>query len=91
MGKELIKMRQLRNEQFKIKARLSTHELYAAKLRSNITNAWDDKSKENVVATNALLLQEARADINACQSKLREIKRSYKAYNRVYDIRHAKK
>lgn len=88
MSKDLIKMRQLRNLQFDVRARLKTHELYAAKLRSNITHAWDDETKENVVVTNAILLSEARVDINACQNRLREIKRDIKAYNRHYDLLH---
>ena len=87
MAKELIKMRQLRGKQMRMRARLQTHELYAAKLRSNITSAWDDETKDDVVKTNALLLQEARADINVCQNYLRGLKRDIKMYNRHYDLR----
>ena len=90
MNKNLIKMRQLRAEKLDVKARLSTHELYAAKLRSNITKAWDVPSEDNIVKTNAVLLVEARADINACQSRLREIKREIKQSNRSYEERRAK-
>jgi hypothetical protein len=90
MNKNLIKMRQLRSERVELKARLATHELYAAKLRSNITQSWDVPSEDNIVKTNAILLIEARADINACQNRLRNIKREIKQNNRSYEERRAK-
>lgn len=91
MDKDLIRMRQLRVKQAMLKGRLATHELYASKLRSNITHAWDDESKDNVVTTNALLLQEAREDIRACQSQLKATKSRIKLHNRAYESRRSQK
>ena len=86
MNSILKKMRQIRATQNNIKNYLHMHELYAAKLRANITSAWDDISKDDVVTSNARLLDGARLDIRVCQGELRKLKYQLKMYNAEYDI-----
>lgn len=86
MNSILKKMRQIRAKQNSFKNYLRMHELYAAKLRANITSAWDDISKDDVVTSNARLLDSTRLDIRVCQGELRKLKCQLKMYNAEYDI-----
>ena len=90
MNSILKKMRQIRAKQNSFKNYLRMHELYAAKLRANITSAWDDNSKDDVVTSNARLLDSTRLDIRVCQGELRKLKCQLKMYNAEYDIRRKK-
>jgi hypothetical protein len=90
MSKDLIKMRQVRAKQVKVKSALIRHEAYAKMFRENITKAWDKEGKDDVVASNGRMLDIARQGITECQTTLRALKREMREHNRHYDLRHSK-
>ena len=87
MSKELNKMRKLRKLQVETRSRLKSLEEFASMFRSKLHEKWGNIDPvEHAVATEAAhLLSKTRVGINMCQSRLKSIKHSLRAYNHIYD------
>jgi hypothetical protein len=86
MNKMLTRMRSIAHATKEIRKTLKLHEEANKKLRDSITPLWDNPEKDGVVADLSKQLTVGRANVRACQTILHELKKSFKHYNKRYDM-----
>ena len=85
MKKALEQMRRIRVAQVAVKASLKSQEAINQSYRSLITEAWDDRTRDEQVKEWSGCLATGRKLVRGYQAALHELKANIRTYNKRYD------
>ena len=90
MKKTLEQMRKIRIAQVAVRKSLKIQEETNQNFRKNITEAWDDRTRDYEVKNLAEQLAAGRKLVRGYQAALHELKANIRVYNKRYDrsLRH---
>ena len=87
----LTKMRSISTAIVSLRESLKAQEKRNLKYRQCITELWDDKKKDDEVATLSANLAIGRAKVRATQTELHTLKHRLRYHNQRYDLSKAEK